>query len=85
MRRRTPRVNARRRRSRYTPANLSPIGARDFANRVLVERRAAKYLAEAADLDPKPAETHLRLGLIASARNDWANAIMVEDGGLGEA
>ena len=23
---------------------------------------AAKYLAEAADLDPKPAETHLRLG-----------------------
>lgn len=37
---------------------------------------AAKYLAEAADLRPGPPETHLRLALIASARNDWANAII---------
>src|SRR6266851_8484550 len=36
---------------------------------------AAMYLAEAADLNPGPAETHLRLGLIASARNDSVNAI----------
>jgi tetratricopeptide (TPR) repeat protein len=36
---------------------------------------AAMYLAEAADLNPAPLETHLRLGLIASAGNDRANAI----------
>ncbi|HEY9230855.1 MAG TPA: tetratricopeptide repeat protein, partial [Blastocatellia bacterium] len=35
---------------------------------------AAGFLAEAADLNPAPAETHFRLGLIASARNDHANA-----------
>jgi tetratricopeptide (TPR) repeat protein len=37
---------------------------------------AAKYLSEAADLNPGPAEAHLRLALIASARNDWTNAII---------
>lgn len=37
---------------------------------------AGKYLSEAADLNPGPPETHLRLALIASARNEWANAII---------
>jgi tetratricopeptide (TPR) repeat protein len=36
---------------------------------------AARYLAEAADLNPVPSETHMRLGLIASARKDHANAV----------
>ena len=36
---------------------------------------ASRYLAEAADLNPAPAETHFRLGLIASAHNDHANAV----------
>src|SRR5262249_38533039 len=36
---------------------------------------AARYLAEAADVNPAPAETHFRLGLIASAKNDRANAV----------
>jgi len=36
---------------------------------------AARYLAEAADINPVPAETHMRLGLIASARKDHANAV----------
>ena len=36
---------------------------------------AATALAEAADLNPVAAETHFRLGLIASARNDHANAV----------
>ncbi|HEY0385479.1 MAG TPA: tetratricopeptide repeat protein, partial [Pyrinomonadaceae bacterium] len=36
---------------------------------------AAGFLAEAADLNPEPSETHFRLGLIASARNDYANAV----------
>jgi tetratricopeptide (TPR) repeat protein len=36
---------------------------------------AAKYLAEAADINPAPAETHMRLGLIATARKDHANAV----------
>jgi len=37
---------------------------------------ASRYLAQAADLNPGPPETHLRLGLIASGRNDSANAII---------
>ena len=37
---------------------------------------AARYLAEAADLNPQPAEAHYRLGLIASAGNDQTNAIL---------
>jgi tetratricopeptide (TPR) repeat protein len=37
---------------------------------------AALYLAEAADINPAPAETHMRLGLIASARKDHANAVV---------
>jgi tetratricopeptide (TPR) repeat protein len=36
---------------------------------------AAQYLAEAADLNPAPPETHFRLALIASARNDSLNAV----------
>src|SRR5262249_38731102 len=36
---------------------------------------AARYLAEAADINPAPAETHFRLGLIASAGGDHANAV----------
>src|SRR2546425_6117020 len=36
---------------------------------------AARYLAEAADLNPDPPEAHFRLGLIASARDDEVNAI----------
>ncbi len=36
---------------------------------------ATRYLAEAADLNAAPAETHFRLALIASARNDSSNAI----------
>lgn len=36
---------------------------------------AARYLAEAADINPAPAETHMRLGLIASAGKDHANAV----------
>jgi tetratricopeptide (TPR) repeat protein len=31
---------------------------------------AARYLAEAADMNPAPAETHFRLALIASAQNE---------------
>ena len=37
---------------------------------------AARHLAEAADLNPYPPEAHFRLGLIASARNDHANAVL---------
>src|SRR6267143_5224022 len=37
---------------------------------------AAKYLAEGADLNPGPAETHFRLALIASAQNDHPNAVL---------
>src|SRR5262249_1619476 len=36
---------------------------------------ASRYLAEAADINPAPADTHFRLGLIASAQTDRANAI----------
>jgi tetratricopeptide (TPR) repeat protein len=36
---------------------------------------AARYLAEAADLNPGPAETHFRLGLIASEQSDHTNAV----------
>ena len=36
---------------------------------------AARYLAEAADLNPAPAETHFRLALIASGQSDHANAV----------
>ena len=36
---------------------------------------ASKALSEAADLKPEPAETHFRLGLIASERADHANAV----------
>src|SRR5262249_35095029 len=34
---------------------------------------AARYLAEAADMNPAPPETHFRLALIASALNDHVN------------
>src|SRR5207253_3710611 len=37
---------------------------------------AAHYLSEAADINPVPAETHVRLGLIASQRGDHANAVI---------
>ena len=37
---------------------------------------AARYLAEAADLNPAPAETHFRLALVASAQNDHANSVL---------
>lgn len=37
---------------------------------------ATRALAEAADLDGRPAETHFSLGLIASERGDHENAIM---------
>ena len=37
---------------------------------------AATYLAEAADLNPDPAETHFRLALVASAQDDHRNAII---------
>ena len=36
---------------------------------------AARVLAEAADINPAPSETHFRLGLIASAGSDHANAV----------
>src|SRR5262249_2763646 len=36
---------------------------------------AGQYRAEAADINPAPPETHFRLGLIASARSDTANAV----------
>src|SRR5207237_76597 len=37
---------------------------------------AARYLAEAADMNPGPPETHFRLALIASAQNDHAKAVL---------
>src|SRR5207253_38582 len=37
---------------------------------------AAEALAEAADLNPQPPETHFRLGLIASEHSDQENAVL---------
>src|SRR5258707_5352869 len=37
---------------------------------------AERYLAEAADMNPAPPETHFRLALIASAQNDHANSVL---------